>query len=99
MRRSIFARAASRGNVSTLPPALGRWLFTALLALAAAFSGPRAHADEFLDQQNAPAQWGGGAHHITIPAVQTITPTLHCLTHVELGIMTGNRGKGVTRSR
>jgi hypothetical protein len=73
---------------------LRRWaLAVAWLAAAWLAAGP-AVAQETLDQSNAPASWGGGAHHITTRSTQRVSPTLGCLTRVEIGLMTGNRGKG-----
>ena len=49
---------------------------------------------EVVDQSNAPAKFGGGAHHITVQSAQTVIPTLGCLTRVDVGLRTGNRGRG-----
>lgn len=57
-------------------------------------SAGSALAAETLDQSNAPVSWGGSAHHVTTKAEQTVSPTLTCLTRVEIGLMTGNRGRG-----
>lgn len=57
-------------------------------------SAGSALAAETLDQSNAPVTWGGSAHHVTTRAEQTVSPTLSCLTRVEIGLMTGNRGRG-----
>mgnify|MGYP001806471539 FL=1 len=57
-------------------------------------SAGSALAAETLDQSNAPASWGGSAHQVTTKAEQTVSPTLTCLTRVEIGLMTGNRGRG-----
>jgi hypothetical protein len=57
-------------------------------------SAGSALAAETLDQSNAPVSWGGAAHHVTTRAEQTVSPTLTCLTRVEIGLMTGNRGRG-----
>lgn len=68
---------------------LRRWAL-----LAACLAGASAAAQETLDQANAPASWGGGAHHVTTRSTQTVSPVQACLTRVEIGIKTGNRGKG-----
>lgn len=49
---------------------------------------------EVVDQSNAPAQPGGGAHHVTVQSAQTVVPSLRCLTRVDVGLTTGNRGRG-----
>ncbi len=54
----------------------------------------RMAAADTIDQANAPAQPGGGAHHITVQSAQTVMPTLGCLTRVDVGLTTGNRGRG-----
>jgi hypothetical protein len=69
-------------------------LSVATLLVAASLAAGTAFAQETLDQSNAPATWGGGAHHVTTRSAQTVSPKLTCLTRVEIGLMTGNRGKG-----
>lgn len=74
---------------------LRRWAWTLvgclLLFLPAA---ARMAAADTIDQSNAPAKPGGGAHHITVQSAQTVMPTLGCLTRVDVGLMTGNHGRG-----
>ncbi|MBC5786229.1 hypothetical protein H8N03_25050 [Ramlibacter sp. USB13] len=53
-------------------------LVAVLFLLAAGLAARGVRADT-LDQQNAPANWGGGANQFQGRAVQTISPTLGCL--------------------
>jgi len=73
---------------------LGRWVLAAALLAAAGFTARPAVAQETLDQSNAPANWRGGANQIMDRTEQTISPKLRCLTRVDIGLMTGNRGRG-----
>lgn len=97
MTRASFPATIDSGTTTCYLRArltLGCLALAASVVLATGLAGSPTFAQELLDQSNAPANWGGGAHHVTGPMQQTVSPTLGCLTRVEVGLKTGNRGRG-----
>lgn len=76
------------------PHSLRCWARTLVACLVLLLPAERIAVADVVDQSNAPAQPGGGAHHITVQSAQTVMPTLGCLTRVDVGLTTGNRGRG-----
>ncbi len=76
------------------PHSLRRWARTLFACLVLLLPTARIAVADVVDQSNAPAKPGGGAHHISVQSAQTVVPTLGCLTRVDVGLTTGNRGRG-----
>src|SRR4026209_878976 len=77
-----------------LPYSLRCWAWTLVGCLVLLLPATRTAVADVVDQSNAPARPGGGAHYITVQSAQTVMPPLGCLTRVDVSLTTGNRGRG-----